>query len=287
MPRRSSARRSFSPPPPALRRLGAKAIKGLGQHFVTDRKVIGRILAASDISDTDTVIEVGPGLGILTGELIKTAGRVIAVEIDPVLAANLPHELGCPSNLETVNRDILETSPDELLRPKGGEYKVVANLPYYITSPVLRHFLEADHAPVMMVVMVQKEVAQSITARPGAMSLLSVAVQVYGRAELVGMVPRTSFYPEPGVDSAIVKIDVYRLPRINTLRRQEFFCVARAGFCSPRKQIVNNISHGLGVEKATAASVLEAAGIDVHSRPQDLSVEDWWRLVQNLEGIKT
>jgi len=267
----------------ALREMETRPKKGLGQHFLVDSGVLARVVAASRITPEDTVIEVGPGLGVLTRELVRYARRVISVEIDETLAGRLETAFSESDNLRIVRGDILELAPAGLLPEGVTAYKVVANLPYYITSPVLRHFLEADPHPELMVVMVQKEVAGSITARPGRMSLLSVGVQLYGRPEIAGRVSAGSFHPVPKVDSAIVRITSYPRPLVSPAERQAFFAVVRAGFGSPRKQLINTLSHGLGMEKEPVRGVLEASGIEASRRAETLSVEEWHRLYRAFE----
>ncbi|MGD9393961.1 MAG: 16S rRNA (adenine(1518)-N(6)/adenine(1519)-N(6))-dimethyltransferase RsmA, partial [Dehalococcoidia bacterium] len=185
-----------------LRQSDLRARKGLGQHFLVDAEVLSLIIATAELKADDTIVEVGPGLGILTQELAQKAGNVVAIELDDGLAALLKKRLVSFNNVTIINADVLKTEPKDIV--KGQGYKVVANLPYYITSPVLRHFLEASVKPQTMVVMVQKEVAEAIAAKPGDMSLLSVSVQFYGSPEIISTVPPESFYPAPEVSSAIV-----------------------------------------------------------------------------------
>ncbi len=263
-----------------LKSMGLKARKGLGQHFLVDSRGLGSIVAGSDISQEDTVIEVGPGLGVLTRELGRRAGRVISVEIDPALSSKLSSELEPGSNITVINADILRSQPADILPRGTTRYKVVANLPYYITGAVLRHFLEAVPGPELMVTMVQKEVARAITARPGEMSLLSVGVQLYGRAEIIARVSARSFHPVPKVDSSVVRITAYKEPIIPLEFSEDFFKVVRAGFGSPRKQLANTLSHGLGVEKIHALKKLEEAGVKPTLRAESLSIQDWKRLWQ-------
>ena len=263
-----------------LRRLDLKAKKRLGQHFLIDEAVLQKVVAAAEVSDTDTVVEVGPGLGVLTRELAKRAGRVVAVELDDRLAAILKRETAAFGNVTVVNKDILKTAPSELLGGQAAGYKVVANLPYYITSAVLRYFLEASPKPRLMVVMIQKEVAQTIAAADGKMSLLSVSVQLYGKPEIICRVPAASFYPPPEVDSAILKIEVYDRPALDVEDVGAFFTLVRAGFCARRKQLANSLAQGLGLPRDEAQSVLEEAGITAKRRAETLSIEEWGRLWQ-------
>jgi len=237
-------------------------------------------------------MEVGPGLGVLTEELCRRSGRVITVELDDKLAENLNRRLSEYHNLTIINKDILQIPPRELFTEAGimpsTEYKVVANLPYYITSPVLRHFLESDCKPEMMVVMVQKEVAEEIAAVPGKMSLLSLGIQLYGQPEIVKVVPSECFYPEPAVDSALLKIVPHKVSPVDIPDTEKFFSFVRAGFSAARKQLVNSLSNGLGVSKRELQALLDDTGISPSRRAETLSLEEWvnlWRVYE--EGKRT
>jgi 16S rRNA (adenine1518-N6/adenine1519-N6)-dimethyltransferase len=268
-----------------LRQSGLHARKGLGQNFLIDEDVLGLIISTAQLTSEDLVIEVGPGLGVLTEELAKHAGRVIAIELDDNLATLLRERLSANSNVTIINQDILKIDLAALLSNfKTTKYKVVANLPYYITSPVLRHFLEAEMKPESMVVMVQKEVAEEIAARPGKMSLLSIGVQLYGQPEILAKVPAASFYPAPKVDSAILKVTPYSEPRVQITDTEGFFRLARAGFSSARKQLANSLAKGLGITKEESLSLLEKANIDSQRRAETLAIEEWanlWRVYRN------
>ena len=264
-----------------LHRLGARAKKGLGQHFLVDRSVLGKIISAAELVPSDTVIEIGPGLGILTEELLKKAGKVIAIEVDSKLASSLKKNLSKFPRLTVLNTDVLQLDPRELLESQSN-YKVVANLPYYIAAPILRHFLEASLKPSLMVVMVQKEVGQSIAAAPGDMSILGISVQLYGKPTVVDYVPAQSFYPQPKVDSAIVRIDVYPNPAVDVADIEGFFEIVKAGFSAPRKQIRNSLALGLQLTSAEVVELLEQAGITPQRRPETLSLEEWARLHRTL-----
>jgi len=261
-----------------LHRLGARARKGLGQHFLVDKTVLGKIVSAAELGPRDTVVEVGPGLGILTAELLHKAGRVIAVEVDSRLAAALQKNLSAFLKLAVVNADILEINPADLTSRQTKSYKVVANLPYYIAAPILRHFLEASLKPSLMVVMVQKEVAQSIVAQPGEMSILGISVQLYGKPTIVDYVPAHCFYPQPKVDSAIVRIEVYPEPAVPVKDIAGFFEIVKAGFSTPRKQIRNSLALGLQIAPADAVELLGKAKIAPQRRPETLSLEEWAKL---------
>jgi 16S rRNA (adenine1518-N6/adenine1519-N6)-dimethyltransferase len=261
-----------------LHRLGTRAKKGLGQHFLVDRGVLEKIISAAELEPSDTVIEVGPGLGVLTGELVKKAAKVIAIEADSKLASSLQKTFSKIPQLTVLNADVLEIDPGEIFAKKRRSYKIVANLPYYIAAPILRHFLETSLKPSLMVVMVQKEVGQSIVAAPGDMSILGISVQLYGKPTIVDYVPAQSFYPQPKVDSAIVRIDVYPRPTIEVESIAGFFEIVKAGFSAPRKQIRNSLALGLQVTSAEVVKLLEEAGIAPQRRPETLSLDDWAKL---------
>jgi 16S rRNA (adenine1518-N6/adenine1519-N6)-dimethyltransferase len=263
-----------------------RPLKSLGQHFLTDRRVLQRILAAASLSSADTVIEVGAGKGVLTQALASAAGRVIAVEIDEGLCAHLRRRLAVRPNVEPVCADILSLSPNELLARAQASppYVVVANLPYYIASAVLRHFLESAQPPTRMIVMVQAEVAQSIAAPPGRMSLLSVSVQFYAQAKVLFYVPPRAFRPPPKVRSAVIRLDVRPEPAVAVDDRQAFFRLVQAGFAAPRKQLRNALALGLSIDAASARSLLDTADIDPHRRAQTLSLDEWGCLYRAWRG---
>ena len=256
-----------------LRQAGLHARKGLGQHFLVDGTVLRQIVSAADIGPEDTVVEVGPGLGFMTEELAKRAGRVVAVEVDAGLAALLKTTLADYANVTIITADILAVDQATF----GGRYKVVANLPYYVAVPVLRLFLEAGRKPETMVVMVQREVAREITARPPDMSLLAISVQLYGEPKVVKRVPARAFYPAPDVDSAVLRIKVYPQPAVD-VDPATFFPLVRAGFSAARKQIANSLTNGLDLPKPAAIEILDGAGIDPRRRAETLSLEEWARL---------
>jgi 16S rRNA (adenine1518-N6/adenine1519-N6)-dimethyltransferase len=268
--------------------------KSLGQHFLTDRRVLQRILAAASLSSTDTVVEVGAGMGVLTEALTSKAGKVVAVEIDKELCGHLHHRLAACPNVTPVCADILSLPPGELLTTAraSAPYVVVANLPYYIASAVLRHFLESAQPPTRMIVMVQAEVAQSIAAPPGRMSLLSVGVQFYAQARVLFYVPPRAFRPPPKVRSAVIRLDVRPEPAVAVDDRQAFFQLVKAGFAARRKQLRNALALGLGIEPASARGLLETADIDPSRRAQTLSLDEWgclyraWRESGHPSGRK-
>ena len=258
-----------------------KPRKRLGQHFLIDEAVLQRILSAADLNPGDIVVEIGPGLGILTEGLARQGARVIAVEVDTKLVALLKKRLAGFPEVRIVRADILETAPGQLLRDNAPasdlarSYKVIANLPYYITSPVLSHFLEAEPRPSEMVVMVQKEVGETIAAAPGKMRLLSVKAQFYSKPVIVSYVRAASFYPPPKVDSAILRLDVYSQPPIEVSDVTGFFDIVMHGFSSPRKQLRNSLAHSLEMPPDQVASLLEKAGIEAKRRAETLNLEEW------------
>ena len=278
-----------------LRRFGLRARKGLGQHFLVDEEVLEAIVAAAELTPADIVVEVGPGLGVLTRELARRVGWVMAIELDNKLATILKKTLAPLGNVTIINEDVLRIEPAALLQEVAKEshhglispgYKVVANLPYYITSPVLRHFLEAPVKPQLMVVMVQKEVAEQIVAKPGRLSLMSIGVQLYGEPKIVDYVPARCFYPAPEVDSAILRIAPYPKPAVEVDDIDGFFRLVRAGFSAARKQLVNSLAQGLGLSKAEVQSLLAEAGIEPERRAETLTLEEWahlWREFARME----
>jgi len=271
-----------------LRRFGLRARKGLGQHFLIDEEVLQLITSAAELTPADVVMEIGPGLGVLTEELAGQAGWVVTIELDSRLAAILKQTLASFNNVAVINEDILHVDPATLLQEQKirlppaiaspFNYKVVANLPYYITSPVLRHFLEASIKPQIMVVMVQKEVAQAIAAAPGQMSVLSISVQFYGEPKIISYVPARCFYPAPEVDSAVLRIDLYPQPAVEVADKESFFELVQAGFSASRKQIVNSLAQGLRLSKAEVLSLLGKTGIAQQRRAETLTLEEWARL---------
>lgn len=278
----SSGRRGARPfrprPPQELRDAGIAPRKSLGQHFLVDRRALRRIADACELSTDTDVIEIGPGLGGLTAELSARARRVIAIELDGALAAYLKRRFA-QTNVTIANLDALDANPAELLGHRRP-YVLAGNLPYAVAQPILRHFLESDIKPKHIVAMVQAEVAESIVARPGDLSLLGVSVQLYGEPRLLFRVGPSSFYPPPKVRSAVVRIDVAAAPRAEARDTEAFFRVARAGFSTRRKQLRNALANGLGVEASVAAAMLSRAGIDPSLRAQALTLEQWAALAE-------
>ena len=269
-----------------LSRMGeAGPKKGLAQHFLINGGSLGKVVRAGDITSGDIVIEVGPGLGVLTAQLVRRAGKVIAIEIDNALCDYLRERFADAPNLRVINHNIMGAALESLFEPgdESKPYKVIANLPYYIAPAVVRRFMESLHPPTLLVVMVQKEVAQNMVAQPGrGRSMLSVAVQMYGSPKIVGDVKPGAFYPPPNVDSSIVRIDVFPEPALNVASQKEFFRVVGAGFHNARKQIRNSLSLGLEMETADVEAALARAGIDQTRRAETLKLAEWGKIYEAL-----
>lgn len=269
-----------------LNRFNLRARKSLGQNFLIDDAALDRIVAAADLTPDDTVLEIGPGLGTLTARLAETAGRVIAVELDQHLIPVLRYALGALRNVEIVHGDILQLDPTALIThrsiSKPANYKVVANLPYYITSAVIRHVLEAPTRPSLLILTMQMEVAQRLIATPGDLSMLAVSVQFYGKPSLVTRIRAGAFHPIPKVDSAVVRIDVYPQPPVDVRDVNHFFAVVKAGFGQKRKQIHNALQMGLSLPAGTIDAALAQTDIDPKRRAETLALQEWAALAEVL-----
>lgn len=264
-----------------------KPRKALGQHFLVDGGILNRIVAAAELAPDDVVLEIGPGSGMLTRRLVRYAARVVAVEMDSRLSASLPQRLGHPSNLTSIEADA-RTVDIATLVGENPSYKVVANLPYYAASPIVRRFLESELQPKLIVVMLQQEVAQSMVASPGEMSILSVAIQYYTVPKLVCRVPPSAFRPPPKVKSAVVRLEPRLQPAVAVADEAAFFGLVRAGFAAPRKQLKNSLSHGLAISSVEVGRLLASANLDGRRRPETLSVEEWAQIYRAWEqGIQT
>ena len=256
-----------------LRTHGLSPKKSLGQNFLVDSTALERIVESAELPTDSAVLEVGPGLGSLTRYLAHAARRVVAVELDATLIPLLEDVLGGLSNVEIIHGDILELDPARMMGQDG--YHVVANIPYYITSNLIRHLLEAPLKPARLVLTVQREVAERITAKPGDMSLLALSVQVYGRPRVAARIPAGAFYPPPKVDSSAVRVDLFPEPVIPSGQLNTFFSLAKAGFGQKRKTLRNSLSGGLGLSGEQAAGLLQSAEIDPMRRAETLSIEEW------------
>jgi len=247
----------------------------LGQNFLLDPSILRRIVAASGAGPGDTVVEIGPGLGRLTSLIAETAGRVIAIELDTKLHERLSAEMAGVPNMEIVHGDALKYPYGEL-----GPFRVIANIPYYITTPIIFRLLEHRDRLLSMTLTVQKEVARRITAPPGGKDygVLSLSIQYRGRAEMKFIVPAGAFSPKPKVDSACVHIDVYRTPPVDVTDEALFMKVIRTAFSQRRKTLTNSLKTVSPDIRAT----LEHAGIDASERPERLSMEDFARLANSI-----
>ena len=262
-----------------LRARNLKPKDYMGQNFLIDDTVLSEIINVADLKSSDTVLEVGPGLGILTGELVKRVGLVWAIEKDSKLVSILKNEFAGEKKLKIVNEDILRF---HVAREILGPYKVVANIPYYLTSKLLQFFLELQNPPKLMVLMIQKEVGERVVAKPGDLSILGISVQLYSDVEIATSVSRNSFWPVPEVDSVVLKITPKeKYPQIKD--KKLFFRIVKTAFSGKRKMIQNTLAHGLDLSKERAGELLIKAGIKPTDRPQDLTIEQWIRLYQQLD----
>ncbi len=259
-----------------LKQYGLRADKKLGQNFLQDPLVLGSIASAAEIQPTDTVLEIGPGLGSLTRYLAVSARQVVAVELDLDLIPPLQMVTKPYDNIHIVHGDILKISPKELIQAPG--YLVVANIPYYITSAIIRHLLENEPKPRRIVLTIQKEVADRICAKPGDMSLLALSVQIYGEPRIAKRIPANAFFPAPKVDSAVLCVDIYAAPKIPPELLDTFFKLIKAGFSQKRKTLRNSLSAGLHLAAPEVESLLVNAGIDPMRRAETLSIEEWQML---------
>ncbi len=268
---------SFIPVKELRKKYHVRPSKGLGQNFLVDNSILNKIVSSSQVKETDVVLEIGPGTGNLTQELIKIVKTVIAVEKDPKMTEILKETFKNLKNIEIVQADILKAK--EL---KIKNYKIVANLPFYLTAPVIKKFLEAENPPKDMTLVIQKEVAQRICVKVPDMNLLAVSVQFYAQPKIISYISKNSFWPKPKVDSAIIKIVPKEELREKALR-DLFFKIAKAGFSQPRKQIINNLSKGLKVERGRTAEWLLKNNIQPTQRAETLSVEDWIKLTKSFK----
>lgn len=263
-----------------MQELGIRPSKGLGQHFLYERGVVQRLVKQAGVGPADTVLEVGPGLGILTSELLARAGRVIAIELDPTLAAHLRRTFGDDPRLTVVEGDALDIDIASLLAP-DEPFVVAANLPYSVGSAVLRHLLESPRPPRRLTVMLQLEVAERLCARPPDMSVLSVATQFFAVPRIAFRVAPSVFIPPPTVESAVAILDVRPEPPLGAALRPRFFRVVNAGFRQKRKQVANSLAAELGLPKDEVVAWLSGAGIDPARRAQTLDVAEWVRLTES------
>ncbi len=274
-----------------LNRYGLRPRKSLGQNFLVDDDALNRVAAAAQIQPDQAILEIGPGLGSLTSILADFADRVVCVELDRTLIPPLREVLKGRTNIEIVQGDILTLDPSTLMcgssencRPS---YLVVANIPYYITSALMRHLLETRCPPKSMVLTVQREVAERISAEAGDMSLLALSVQVYGRTQIFGRIPAGAFYPVPQVDSAILQIQLYDNPLIPAEQLADFFRLAKAAFSQKRKTIRNALAGGMHWLPSQAEAFLLKAGVEPMRRAETLSLMEWKNLVGIYQSLGT
>ncbi|MDD5071420.1 MAG: 16S rRNA (adenine(1518)-N(6)/adenine(1519)-N(6))-dimethyltransferase RsmA [Patescibacteria group bacterium] len=260
-----------------------KPARSRGQNFLIKEEIYEKIIKAAELKKDDVVLEVGPGFGFLTAKLAEVVKRVVAVELDDRLAEILQTGLAAQGikNVEVVNEDILQIPLTPFIHRRSGagkgEYKIVANLPYNITSIFLRKFLSAENKPGMMVLMLQKEVAERIVASPPKMSLLAVSVQFYAEPEIIDIAPANCFWPKPEVDSAIIKLKVIKSIK-SKVNEKEFFRMVKIGFSAKRKMLKNNLAAGYHISQAEAEKKIKNTGFNPKTRAQELSVEDWIKL---------
>ena len=269
--------------PALMRRYGLHADKRLGQNFLVDIDSLHKVVEAASLDPQDRVLEIGAGLGNLTRLLATQVSYVVAVELDTRLLPPLQEVLAPFTNIKIIAGDILALDPGEFFKDEDsdtGHYLVVANIPYYITSAVMRHLLEARPQPDRMVLTIQHEVAERICAAPGDLSLLALSVQVYGKPRIMARLPAGAFYPPPKVDSAVIRVDMYAKSVIPPAQIELFFRLAKAGFSQKRKTIRNAIAGSLAYSTQSVEALLRSAGIEPSRRAETLDLEEWSRLTE-------
>lgn len=270
-----------------LDQYGLRPKKSLGQNFLVDESALAKIVTAGEVSRGDVILEVGAGPGGLTRQLAQAARLVIAVEIDQNMLAPLGEVVAPFPNVVPIHGDILQLDPAALVRqyaPDTAGYAVIANIPYYISSAIIRHLLECALPPRRIALTVQREVAERMCAAPPRMNLLAVSVQVYGSPRIAARIPAGAFHPPPKVDSAVVRINVHDEPRVTAGARDIFFQLAKAGFGQKRKTLHNALAGGLGLPKELVGGRLEASGIAPLRRAETLTIEEWGRLAERFRG---
>ena len=256
--------------------------KSLGQNFIFDDFVLAKIAAAADLTSNDQVLEIGPGLGALTQHLSQVAGRVVAVELDGRLIPIFNNQLNDYANVQLVEGDILDINPADYFQQ---DYKVVANVPYYITGAILRHLLSGPCKPTTMVMTVQQEVAERLTAEPGKMSLLAVSVQFYGEVKIVEKIKAGAFWPRPDVDSAVIRINLHKKRVVAPDDEKAFFRLVKVGFSQKRKQLQKNL-RALEGNKEKVRQMLQSAGVDGKRRAETFNLEEWAAVFQVFKAAK-
>ncbi len=264
--------------PEILKRHGIRPDKRLGQVFLCDPASLLKVIDAAEIGPEDNVLEIGAGIGNLTRLLASRANQVYAIEKDVRLLPVLTDELRPWNNVTILEGDILRLDTDRWLHKSG--YLVVANIPYYITSAILRQLLARINKPTRMVLTIQKEVAERVCALPGEMSLLALSVQVFGQVRIAGRIPAGAFYPRPDVDSAVLRVDLYDKPLIPDTDQDLFFRLAKAGFSQKRKTLRNTLAGGMAITTGASETFLQNAGIDPKRRAESLSLDEWGKIVR-------
>lgn len=280
----------FPPPIPPLnardllKQYGLHADKRLGQNFLHDPYALEKIIQVAEIQPTDTVLEIGPGLGSLTRYLANAAQKVVAVELDEKLFPPLETVIAPYNNIQLIHGDMLGIEPGEIIQQ--DDYLIVANIPYYITSALIRHLLESTPKPRRIVLTIQKEVAERICAEPGDMSLLALSVQVYGQPRVAANIPAKAFFPAPKVDSSVLVVDIYSTPLVDESLLDTFFQLTKAGFSQKRKKLRNSISAGIRQSPVETENLLHAADIDPQRRAETLSIIEWGKLSYQYSVIE-
>lgn len=254
-----------------LREWGLRPRKRFSQSFLTDQGIADAIVRAAELTPDDTVLEIGPGMGVLTRRLIPAAGRVVAVELDRDLAGRLAQTLSAP-NLEVIAADALSFDPSTL---GAAHYKLVANLPFHLTSPLLMRYLHDVQRPDLAIVMVQREVAERIAAPAGSLSYLAIAVQCVCSVKVVRQVPASAFYPRPKITSTVLELTALEQPLVPRESTTDLLKFVRAGFTQPRKRLANSLAQGLQVPKSTVEQLLDAHDLPETIRPHELPMETW------------
>ncbi|MDN5331013.1 MAG: rRNA (adenine1518-N6/adenine1519-N6)-dimethyltransferase [Tepidanaerobacteraceae bacterium] len=271
-----------------MREFGIRPSKRLGQHFLIDESPLAAMIEAADLKEDDGVLEIGPGLGILTVELGRLVKKVVAVEKDPALFPVLEKVTGKYKNICLLNKDVLKLDLEEVANEHfDGKFKVVANLPYYITSPILMKIVENRHLIEMAVIMIQKEVAERLSAKPGTRDygILSIAVQLYADVDFICRVGRSAFLPPPKVDSAVVRLKLRELPSVHLEDEKMFFRVVEAAFGERRKTVKNSLKSRLSLPSAELEEALKKAGIDANRRAETLKIEEFAALSREIDKI--
>ena len=269
-----------------------KPKKRLGQVFLKNKAFLSKIIKAGGISSKDTVLEIGPGKGVLTEALLRAKAKVIAIEKDPQLVDFLKEKFKNHKNLTIIEADIRDFLKNKEFSAQysilNTQYKVLGNIPYYLTSHLLQLLLELKHQPEVIVFMIQKEVAQRIVAKPPKMNLLAVSVQFYSQPEIISYVPKSAFWPQPKVDSAIIKLtplSVIVYPAkggADEATKQSFFKVVKAGFSHPRKLLISNLSQTFKIPKNKLQNIFQKLNLPFNIRAQNLSLENWKDLTTHL-----